>query len=215
MLSRLITLAVLLCSVSLIKAQDMVISEYYNIQDVNGEWTELVVVKDNLNAVGFVLTDANTGQVLRMGGPKFKDIPLWRNLRAGTIIVVWHRDIPAGITKDIDARDGYLEVSSRDTDLFTIYLLPMRVMCFRSLMQTKHMCMHLGTISQQGRPIMQFLLLRPILILVTLVHHDLIALQAEPSERTVLVSQRTLLLLVLTIHGAYQTVSILREPTWA
>jgi hypothetical protein len=124
MLSRLIALAVLLCSVSLIKAQDMVISEYYNIQDVNGEWTELVVVKDNLNAVGFVLTDANTGQVLRMGGPKFKDIPLWRNLRAGTIIVVWHRDIPAGITKDIDARDGYLEVSSRDTDLFTIYLFP-------------------------------------------------------------------------------------------
>ena len=109
-------------------AQDMVLSEYYNIQDENGEWTEVVVVKDNLNAVGFVVFDANTGQVARMGGPKFKDIPLWRNLRAGTIIVIWHRAIPAGVTKDIDPRDGYLEVSSRDTDLFTIFLFPTATM---------------------------------------------------------------------------------------
>ncbi|MFN5876192.1 MAG: hypothetical protein ACK45E_07935, partial [Ignavibacteria bacterium] len=125
MITRTIVFVVtaVLCTLSL-QAQDMVISEYYNIQDVNGEWTELVVVKDDLNAVDYVLTDANTGQVLRMVGPKFKDIPLWRHLRAGTIIVVWHRDIPAGIKRDIDPRDGYLEVSSRDTELFTIYLFP-------------------------------------------------------------------------------------------
>lgn len=125
MITRTIVFVVtaVLCTLSL-QAQDMVISEYYNIQDVNGEWTELVVVKDDLNAVDYVLTDANTGQVLRMGGPKFKDIPLWLHLRAGTIIVVWHRDIPAGIKRDIDPRDGYLEVSSRDTELFTIYLFP-------------------------------------------------------------------------------------------
>lgn len=124
MILRLLATIILVSSVAVSYAQDMVISEYYNIQDVNGEWTELVVVKDNLNAVGFILTDANTGQVLRMGGPKFKDIPLWRNLRAGTIIVIWHRDVPAGVAKDIDPRDGYLEVSSRDQDLFTIYLFP-------------------------------------------------------------------------------------------
>jgi len=124
MIKQIAVVIVFVLSTITLSAQDMVISEYFNIQDVNGEWTELLVVKDNLNAVGYILTDANTGQVQRMGGPKFKDIPLWRNLRAGTIIVVWHRDIPAGVSKDVDARDGYLEVSSRDQDLFTVYLFP-------------------------------------------------------------------------------------------
>lgn len=129
MLVRLVFLFVVgIISAQTCFAQNMVISEYYNIQDENGEWTEVVVVKDNLNAVGYVVFDANTGQVARMGGPKFKDIPLWRNLRAGTIIVIWHRAIPPGVQKDIDPRDGYLEVSSRDTDLFTIFLFPTATM---------------------------------------------------------------------------------------
>ena len=54
------------------RAQEMVISEYFNIVDVNAEWTELVVVSDNLNAVGWILTDANTGQIVRQGGPQFR-----------------------------------------------------------------------------------------------------------------------------------------------
>jgi hypothetical protein len=102
-------------------AQELVVSEYYNIQDVNSEWTELVVVADNLNAVGWILTDANTGQVTRQGGPQFRDIPMWRNLRAGTIIVLWHRSIPAGFVQDSDPADGYLELSSRDPNFFTTY----------------------------------------------------------------------------------------------
>lgn len=106
-------------------SQDMVVSEYFNIQDVNSEWTELVVVKDNLNAVGWALTDANTGQVTRQGGPKFRDIPLWRNLRAGTIIVLWHRLMPVTATIDSSAADGYLELSSRDVRFFTTqYFVP-------------------------------------------------------------------------------------------
>ncbi|MFN4908109.1 MAG: hypothetical protein ACK5H0_03630 [Bacteroidota bacterium] len=110
-----------LASVCSMLAQEMVVSEYYNIQDVNSEWTELVVVADNLNAVGWILTDANTGQVTRQGGPQFRDIPLWRNLRAGTIIVLWHRSIPAGFVQDADPADGYLELSSRDPNFFTTY----------------------------------------------------------------------------------------------
>ncbi|HBB26261.1 MAG TPA: hypothetical protein DCZ59_08355, partial [Bacteroidetes bacterium] len=110
-----------LTSICSMLAQEMVVSEYYNIQDVNSEWTELVVVADNLNAVGWILTDANTGQVTRQGGPQFRDIPLWRNLRAGTIIVLWHRNIPAGYVQDADPADGYLELSSRDPNFFTTY----------------------------------------------------------------------------------------------
>lgn len=100
-------------------SQEMVISEYFNIQNVDSEWTELLVVKDNLNVVGWALTDANTGQVTRQGGPKFSDIPLWRNLRAGTIIVLWHRQMPVTSTLDTSAADGYLEMSSRDIRFFT------------------------------------------------------------------------------------------------
>ncbi|MBU3699752.1 MAG: hypothetical protein FGM33_07045 [Candidatus Kapabacteria bacterium] len=102
-------------------AQEMVLSEYYNIQDVNSEWTELLVVADNLNVVGWLITDANTGQVTRQGGPQFRDVPLWRNLRAGTIIVLWHRAVPAGFVTDEDPSDGYLELSARDARYFTTY----------------------------------------------------------------------------------------------
>ncbi len=108
-----------------VSAQEMVVSEYFNIQDVTSEWTELLVVKDNLNVVGWALTDANTGQVARQGGPKFNDIPLWRNLRAGTIIVLWHRQMPVTATLDTSAADGYLELSSRDVRFFTtLYFVP-------------------------------------------------------------------------------------------
>lgn len=102
-----------------LRSQEMVVSEYFNIQDVTSEWTELLVVKDNLNVVGWALTDANTGQVARQGGPKFNDLPLWRNLRAGTIIVLWHRAMPVTAKIDSSAADGYLELSSRDVRFFT------------------------------------------------------------------------------------------------
>lgn len=109
----------------LMQSQEMVVSEYYNIQDVNSEWTELVVVKDDLNAVGWILTDANTGQVTRQGGPRFNDIPLWRHLRAGTIIVLWHRSLPVTVLIDTVAADGYLEMSARDVKFFsTFYFAP-------------------------------------------------------------------------------------------
>lgn len=100
-------------------SQEVVLSEYYNIQDVTLEWTEIVVVKDDLNAVGWMITDANTGQVVRQGGPRFNDIPLWRHLRAGTIIVLWHRSLPLTVTLDTSVADGYLEMSARDVRFFS------------------------------------------------------------------------------------------------
>lgn len=116
-----ITAASLVLLTTMGRAQEMVISEYFNIVDVNAEWTELVVVSDNLNAVGWILTDANTGQIVRQGGPQFRDVPLWRNLRAGTIIVLWHRAVPAGYVTDDNPEDGYLELSARDSRYFTTY----------------------------------------------------------------------------------------------
>ncbi|HLP27146.1 MAG TPA: hypothetical protein VK147_00805, partial [Candidatus Didemnitutus sp.] len=106
------------------QAQEMVVSEYYNIQFVEAEWSEFLVVQDNFNAVGYMISDANTDQTVRQGGPQFRDVPLWRNLRAGTIIVLWHRAIPPTSTIDTNAADGYLELSSIDQRFFNTLLFP-------------------------------------------------------------------------------------------
>lgn len=119
---RLLSAAVVIAAIhSPMKSQEMVVSEYLNMVEPSLEWTELLVVADNLNAVGYIVTDNNTGQITRQGGPQFRDIPLWRNLRAGTIIVLWHRAFPAGYTPDEDPADGYLEMSARDSRFFTTY----------------------------------------------------------------------------------------------
>ncbi|MBU3678315.1 MAG: choice-of-anchor D domain-containing protein [Candidatus Kapabacteria bacterium] len=119
---RVLLAAIVIVAVhSPMKSQEMVVSEYLNMVEPSLEWTELLVVADNLNAVGFIVTDNNTGQLTRQGGPQFRDIPLWRNLRAGTIIVLWHRAFPAGYTPDEDPADGYLEMSARDNRFFTTY----------------------------------------------------------------------------------------------
>ena len=51
------------------------------------------------------------------GGVAFKDIPLWRNVRKGTIIVVNHRDHASNIN-DKNKYDGYIEVSASDRSVF-------------------------------------------------------------------------------------------------
>lgn len=119
---RLLLVAIVIVAAhSPMKSQDMVVSEYLNMVEPSLEWTELLVIADNFNAVGYIVTDNNTGQITRQGGPQFRDIPLWRNLRAGTIIVLWHRAFPAGYTPDEDPADGYLEMSARDSRFFTTY----------------------------------------------------------------------------------------------
>ena len=95
-------------------AQDVVVSEYFNTGDPTTEWTEIVVVKDNLNLVGWIVTDNNTEQNEAQGGVKFRDVPLWRNVRAGTIIVIWHRRGSSFTGRDIDPSDGYLEIGRDD-----------------------------------------------------------------------------------------------------
>ncbi len=102
-------------------AQKVVVSEYYNITGVpNGEWTELLVVQDNIDLVGYTLRDnaGATGVPLQWtGGVRFKNHPLWRNLRAGTIIVINHR-YSASQRVDVDKRDGYIELDAENETYF-------------------------------------------------------------------------------------------------
>lgn len=104
-------------------AQDVAISEYKDSQGTPlGEWTELIVLRDGASVANDILRD-NNGTTLSSwsGGVRFKDIPLWKNLRRGTIIVVYHRDVP-GTVYDYDASDGFIEIPATDGRYFDKYL---------------------------------------------------------------------------------------------
>ena len=103
-------------------AQDIAISEYKDSQGTAlGEWTELVVLKDRASLSNFILQDNNGTDLTNWsGGIRFPDIPIWRDLRRGTIIVIHHRDIP-NTTYDYDISDGYVEMPATDNLYFEQY----------------------------------------------------------------------------------------------
>lgn len=113
-----IYIIILLASIMQLIAQEAVISEYYNDSDYKNEWTEILITKDNTSLTGYELrdntekyTDGNYWQK----GIKFNTNNLWKNLRIGTVIVINHRGKGA---KDVDVRDGYLEVDAENTLYF-------------------------------------------------------------------------------------------------
>lgn len=97
---------------------EIVVSEYKTNGTEITEWTELLVIKDNLTLVGYSVRD-NSQSDSWQGGIRFNDVRLWRNLRAGTIIVINHRS--NGQT-DENAKDGYIEVQATNTTLFTQFM---------------------------------------------------------------------------------------------
>lgn len=116
----LLCITILSCLTHQASAQtpDIVISEYKTAGTETTEWTELLVIKDNLTLVGYSVRD-NSQSDSWQGGIRFNDVRLWRNLRAGTIIVINHRT--NGLT-DEDAKDGYIEVQASNTTLFTQFM---------------------------------------------------------------------------------------------
>ncbi|HYF02135.1 MAG TPA: hypothetical protein VEC36_02080, partial [Patescibacteria group bacterium] len=101
---------------------EIVVNEYYNQATYSQEWSELVVIRNFTNLQGYVFTDNNASQASWQGGVIFKNIPLWTNVQEGTIIVIWHRDLPTGTTRDINIADGYIEVSRNDREIFEEFL---------------------------------------------------------------------------------------------
>lgn len=110
------TLFIFFFCISNVFSQVAVVSEYNNVGgDANGEWTEILIVSDNVNLVGCIMRD-NSDANSWSGGIKFKDTPLWQNLRIGTILVITHRY--NALLEDKNPSDGYLEVSAEDGSLF-------------------------------------------------------------------------------------------------
>lgn len=100
-------------------SQQVVVSEYYNTGGPTSEWTELIVTQDGTNLVGYVIRDNSSwGEETWQGGIKFKNIPMWQNVRAGTIIVINHR----GYAQDADIDDGFVEIGAADNSYFDEYM---------------------------------------------------------------------------------------------
>lgn len=103
------------------QAQDVVVNEYYNTATQGDEWTELIVVKDNLDLTGWFFGDNNQGTNSWQTKLTFKNHNLWKNLRAGTIITIDHGadDTECDDTYDYDKSDGYIRVCCRNTTYFS------------------------------------------------------------------------------------------------
>ena len=106
--------------VSPLHAQEVVVSEYRNSVDQEAEWTEILVIEDDVDLRGYIVTDNRGAGDRRQSGPQFTDIPFWAHVRAGTIILIHHGPESVVQNPDFDADDGYLEMSQLDLDYFDI-----------------------------------------------------------------------------------------------
>jgi hypothetical protein len=100
----------------------IVVSSYYNASDPRDEWTEMLVVTDNLDLRNYSLRDNNTDQDSWQTEIAFQNIDFWNHLRAGTIIRLWHRPVNSAGTaysQDESKADGYIELVLNNTNYFT------------------------------------------------------------------------------------------------
>jgi hypothetical protein len=96
-------------------SQRVLVSEYFNVgASANGEYVELLVIQDGTSLVGFKVRDNSDGGTWQ-GGVVFKDVDLWKNLRAGTVIVINNR---GGAAVDENRRDGSIEISAENSTYF-------------------------------------------------------------------------------------------------
>ena len=110
-----------------VKAQgpdaQIIVNELYNPAGPtqNDEWTELVVVKDDLDLRNWFIGDNNGTTSSWQEKFKFKNIPFWNHLRAGTIIMVDHAENSSKCKTnqlDVDKSDGYVRICCRNTTYF-------------------------------------------------------------------------------------------------
>lgn len=105
--------------------QAVVVSEYYN-DNPPQEWTEILVIQDDIDLRGWVVTDNNASQTARQGGVRFRNIPYWQHVRSGTIIGIWHRDYISSSPQDFDTSiaDGRVMLAKNDMRFFEPYAAP-------------------------------------------------------------------------------------------
>ncbi|MFH1120427.1 MAG: gliding motility-associated C-terminal domain-containing protein [Bacteroidota bacterium] len=101
--------------------QQMVVSSYFNAGDPRDEWSELLVVQDNLDIRNWSYGDNNASQTSWQTRINFNNIDFWQYLRAGTIIIIWHRPVNSlGIDhpEDLDPSDGFIQLRANNAAYF-------------------------------------------------------------------------------------------------
>ncbi len=103
-------------------SQSVVVSSYFNASDPRDEWTELIVVTDNTDMRNWSIRDNNSSQTTWQVADNFNNIAFWNNMRAGTIIMIWHRPVKSdGVTAhpiDVNKNDGYIELDATNSTYF-------------------------------------------------------------------------------------------------
>jgi len=107
----LFTLFHLLGLSSFSQSPPVVISSYYNAASPLDEWSELLVIKDNTNMSNWKLQNTNSTQTSWEPAVTFSDTVFWNHMRAGTIIVIYHRCCNYG---ECVKGDGYTQVTPND-----------------------------------------------------------------------------------------------------
>lgn len=114
---------VFFCFTQLSFSQNVVVSEYFNGTDTRDEWTELLVVNDNTDLRGYNIRDNNSIQTGWQTEVVFSNNNFWNNLRAGTIIIIWHRirssSSSTNRTVDTIKSDGFIEVHAQLSGYFS------------------------------------------------------------------------------------------------
>jgi hypothetical protein len=114
-----------LCSLRLwaqLQPMDVIVNEIYNDGNSNLEWTEIMVVKDNVSLAGCFLGDNNAITSSWQPKIRFTNHPLWQGLRSGTYIVINHAigsDNCSLQPEDVDKSDGFIRVCSKNSLYFT------------------------------------------------------------------------------------------------
>ncbi len=93
--------------------QNVVISEYYNETYPSDEWAEILVITDNTNLTNYTFRGNNGSQNNWGTAITFTSNSLWTNLRAGTIIVIWFRNVNStnvAVPLDTNKSDGFIQV---------------------------------------------------------------------------------------------------------
>lgn len=98
-------------------SQSVVVNKYFNSGAANGvgDILELLVVQNNLDIRGMIIKDFSSSMASDGGGKyEFKNVSLWQNLRAGTLIIL-RTDSSAA---DIDPADFVLDLGLKKSTYF-------------------------------------------------------------------------------------------------
>ncbi len=122
-LKKTVIFIVFFCLTHISFSQNIVVSEYFNGTDTRDEWTELLVVNDNTDLRGYNIRDNNSSQTSWQTEVVFSNNNFWNNLRAGTIIIIWHRirSSSSSTNRIVDTikSDGYIEVHAQLSGYFS------------------------------------------------------------------------------------------------